>query len=81
MLESPDFAKVFHNTQRRLRNFPDAAKQYQYLTARDELMTNLLKVMADHRLDAIVHKAVEHQPTLISQGIQPPYINYTGLRS
>jgi len=27
--------------------------------------------MADHKLDAIVHKAVEHQPTLIKDGIKP----------
>jgi hypothetical protein len=38
----------------------DAMKHYQWLMAREELMTNLLKVMADNRLDAIVHKAVEH---------------------
>ncbi len=42
-------------------------------------MTNLLKVMADNQLDAIVHKAVEHQPTLISQGINPPYVNTKGV--
>ena len=27
-------------------------------------MINIFKVMADHKLDAIVHKSVEHQPTL-----------------
>ncbi len=32
-------------------------------------MTRLLSVMADHALDAIVHKAVEHQPTLIRDGV------------
>ena len=37
-------------------------------------MVNLMKVMADHRLDAIVHKTVEHQPTLISDGINPHVI-------
>jgi amidase len=42
-------------------------------------MTNLLKVMADNRLDAIVHKSVEHQPTLISQGINPPYVSNKGV--
>jgi hypothetical protein len=56
----------------------DSAKHYQALRAREELMTNLLKAMADHRLDAIVHKAVEHQPTLISEGLKPPYVNYKG---
>jgi hypothetical protein len=33
------------------------------LEAREVLRTNLLKVMADHNLDAIVHKAIEHEPT------------------
>ena len=41
-------------------------------------MTNMLKVMADHRLDAIVHKAVEHQPTLIKDGVNPPYVDQKG---
>jgi Asp-tRNA(Asn)/Glu-tRNA(Gln) amidotransferase A subunit family amidase len=34
--------------------------------------------MADNNLDAIVHKAVEHQPTLISQGVNPPYVDQKG---
>jgi Asp-tRNA(Asn)/Glu-tRNA(Gln) amidotransferase A subunit family amidase len=42
-------------------------------------MSNLLKVMADHRLDAVVHKSVEHQPTLIRQGVNPPYVNQKGV--
>ena len=41
-------------------------------------MINLLKVMADHRLDAIVHKAVEHQPTLIKDGVNPPFVDQKG---
>ena len=36
-------------------------------------MINIFKVMADNKLDAIVHKSVEHQPTLIKDGINPPY--------
>ncbi len=31
-----------------------------------------------HRLDAIVHKAVEHQPTLIKDGVNPPYVDQKG---
>ena len=46
--------------------------------ARDTLMINMLKVMADHRLDAIVHKAVEHQPTLIKDGVNPPFVDQKG---
>jgi Asp-tRNA(Asn)/Glu-tRNA(Gln) amidotransferase A subunit family amidase len=41
-------------------------------------MTHFLKVMADESLDAIVHKAVEHQPTLLEEGLNPPYVNYKG---
>lgn len=48
------------------------------LAARELLMTNVLKVMADSRLDAIVHKTVEHEPTLIREGVAPPYHNGRG---
>ena len=75
---SPEFDKVSRNTQNRMRASQDAAKHYQCLAAREELMTHLLKVMADNRLDTIVHKAVEHQPTLLSDGLNPPYVNYKG---
>jgi Asp-tRNA(Asn)/Glu-tRNA(Gln) amidotransferase A subunit family amidase len=51
---------------------------YEYLKARDTLETNVLKVMADNKLDAIVHKTVEHQPTLISEGVGPPYYSSRG---
>jgi len=57
----------------------DPAKYAEYLKARDQLMINILKVMADNRLDAIVHKTVEHQPTLIKDGINPPYVNNKGV--
>ena len=75
---SPEFAKVSRNAQTRMKASQDATKHYHALLAREELMTNLLKVMADSRLDAFVHKAVEHQPTLISEGLKPPYVNYKG---
>ena len=75
---SPDFAKVIRRSQERLKKSTDAAKHYEYLRAQDELMTNLLKVMADHRLDAIAHKAVEHQPTLIKDAVNPPYVDQKG---
>jgi amidase len=75
---SPQFSKVSRNAQNRMKATPDANKHYQCLMAREELMTNLLKVMADNRLDAVMHKAVEHQPTLITEGVNPPYVNYKG---
>jgi amidase len=46
--------------------------------ARDLLLTNMLKTMADNRLDAIVHKAVEHLPTLIAEGVNPPFTEQKG---
>ena len=59
----------------------DAAKYGEYLQAREQLMLNILKVMADNRLDAIVHKTVEHQPSLIKDGINPPYVTQRGVPS
>ncbi len=78
MLRSPLFAKVSHISQTRLRTPLDGQKHYQYLMARDELMMNVMKVMADNQLNAIAYKAVEHQPTLIKDGIDPPYVNQKG---
>jgi len=42
-------------------------------------MTNLLKVMADNDLDAIVHKTVEHQPGKIKDATSPPYPGTKGV--
>ena len=42
-------------------------------------MISILKVMADSKIDAIVHKSVEHQPTLIKDGINPPYTTNKGV--
>ncbi|MFQ5851667.1 MAG: amidase [Candidatus Binatia bacterium] len=78
---SPDFAQVVRHSQDRWKRSSDATRHYEYLMARNELMINLLKVMADNKLDTIVHKAVEHQPTLISQGVNPPYVDQKGAPS
>jgi Asp-tRNA(Asn)/Glu-tRNA(Gln) amidotransferase A subunit family amidase len=75
---SPDFAKVVRRSQERWKRAPDNNAHYEYLKARDELMTNMLKVMADQKLDAIVHKTVEHQPTLIKDGLNPPFVDQKG---
>jgi Asp-tRNA(Asn)/Glu-tRNA(Gln) amidotransferase A subunit family amidase len=56
----------------------DGNAHYEYMMAREELMLNVMKVMADYKLDAIVHKSVEHTPTLIKDGINPPYVNHKG---
>ena len=78
-MASPLFGQMMKFTQDRfLRSKPPEAV-CEFLKARELLMTRLLQVMADHRLDAIVHKAVEHQPTLITDGINPPYISGKGV--
>lgn len=45
-----------------------------HLVAREQLTINLLQVMAEHGLDAIAHRAVEHEPTpLTAPGeVDPP---------
>src|ERR1041385_9578219 len=77
-LASPLFEKVVRSGHRRWKNADTAEQHHAYMKARETLMTNLLKVMADHRLDAIVHKAVEHTPTLIKDGVTPPFIDQRG---
>jgi Asp-tRNA(Asn)/Glu-tRNA(Gln) amidotransferase A subunit family amidase len=77
-LRSANFEKVVKHSRERWQRAPSEEANYEYLKAREELMTQLLKLMADHRLDAIVHKAVEHQPTLIADGINPPYVDQKG---
>jgi amidase len=80
---SADVDKIFPPTKaavwKKPVGEPDLAKYGEYLLAREQLMINLLKVMADNRLDAIVHKSVEHQPTLIHDGMNPPYPSNKGV--
>jgi Asp-tRNA(Asn)/Glu-tRNA(Gln) amidotransferase A subunit family amidase len=79
MLRSPRFAQVTAITKGRLQAAPDAQRHYEYLKAREALMVAVMKVMADHQLDAIVHKTVEHQPTFIKDGVNPPYVSQKGV--
>jgi amidase len=78
VIAAPDFTRVVRRSQERFKKNPDQTKHYESLRAQDQLMTNLLKVMADNRLDAIVHKAIEHQPTLIKDGVNPPFVDQKG---
>jgi len=57
----------------------DMAAWGAYLQAREDLAVAIAKVMADNKLDAIVHKSVEHQPTYIKDGINPPYVSNKGI--
>ena len=79
LMASPLLDQVTKITRDRLRRSKPPEAHYESLKAREALMTRLLQVMADHRLDAIVHKAVEHQPTLIKDGINPPYVSAKGV--
>src|SRR5207245_7711444 len=65
--------------QNRLRGKSDESRHYEFLRAQDELMTKIMKVMADNKLDAIAFKSVEHQPTLIKDGVNPPFVNTKGV--
>ena len=76
MENSPDYQKVFPWVRDRIAApEPD---YYEYLLARQDLRTSIMKLMADQRLDAIVYKSVEHQPISIADGIKPPYPNMRG---
>jgi Asp-tRNA(Asn)/Glu-tRNA(Gln) amidotransferase A subunit family amidase len=75
---SPDFPKVTKRSRERWTRVTAATAHYEYLLAREELTTHFLKVMADNKLDAIVHKAVEHQPTFIKDGVNPPFVDQKG---
>ena len=77
-MASPLFEKVTRRARDRWQSNHTKEAHYEYLRARDMLMTRLLQVMADHQLDAIVHKAVEHQPTLIKDGVNPPFVDQKG---
>jgi Asp-tRNA(Asn)/Glu-tRNA(Gln) amidotransferase A subunit family amidase len=75
---SPDFPKVTKRSRDRWTRATAATAHYEYLLAREELTTHFLKVMADNKLDAIVHTAVEHQPTFIKDGVNPPFVDQKG---
>lgn len=77
-MKSPLFPQIGRGAMQRWMAQGTKEAHYEYLRARDTLMANLMKVMADHRIDAIVHKAVEHQPSLIRDGVNPPYRDHFG---
>jgi Asp-tRNA(Asn)/Glu-tRNA(Gln) amidotransferase A subunit family amidase len=77
-MSTPEFQKVQKRSRDRWTKTPSPDAHYEYLKAREELMTHLLQLMANQRLDTIVHKAVEHQPTLIKDGVNPPFVDQKG---
>jgi hypothetical protein len=50
---------------------PDPERYYKFLEVRNDLDIQIAKIMADNKLDAIVHKTDEHTPTLLKDGINP----------
>jgi Asp-tRNA(Asn)/Glu-tRNA(Gln) amidotransferase A subunit family amidase len=60
------------------RPSPFSGTHYEYLVAREELKGKVLTLMADYGLDVLVHKTTEHTPTLIRDGVNPPYVNQKG---
>ncbi len=77
-MKSPAFKEIYRGAKQRWEATNSEAQHYAYLRARDTLMMHMHQVMADHRLDAIVHKAVEHQPTPIKDGLNPPFYDQRG---
>ena len=65
--QAPGFDQVAGMAKRRLTAPTEPDRYYEHLLAREQLMFNVLKVMADHRLDALVYKSIEHQPRLITE--------------
>jgi len=74
----PRFEATCHGVKTRWAVDKNPEKFNAYCAAREELMTRFLKMMADNNLDAVVHKAVEHTPTPIADGIAPPWTDQKG---
>lgn len=63
------------------RGAPDPARILEGIRAREELLRNIAAVMAEHKLDAIAFKTVEHEPTKIIDATTPPYKSNGGVVS
>lgn len=77
----PDIAKSIPANKAeqwgRPRQPSDMAQYAALLQARERLAINVAAVMADAHLDALVFKTIEYPPTLISEGLTPPYTQGT----
>lgn len=63
------------------RGVVDHARILEAQNAREQLLMNMAKVMADAKVTALAYKAVEHQPTLIEEATTPPYKSNGGVVS
>jgi amidase len=83
IINSPDIEKSFPppNVARYKAAWPplNVARYLEYVRAKDELMIMIAKAIADNKLDAIVHESVEHEPSLIKDDINPPYVTTRGV--
>jgi Asp-tRNA(Asn)/Glu-tRNA(Gln) amidotransferase A subunit family amidase len=75
---SPDADKIFPPGKAQTWKNPspppfDQAKYGEYVLARQQLLINILKVMADQQLDAIVYRTMERSPSRIKEATTPPY--------
>jgi amidase len=83
--KNPDVVKIIPPPKEKLWASPtappDPIKYDKFVVARDNLAYAIWNMMAENHLDAIVFKTVEHQPTLIKDGLNPPYYNQRGTTS
>ena len=77
-MASPLYEQVCNGVTTRWANKSTPEEYAAYQKARGDFMTQVLAIMAENRLDAIVHKAVEHTPTPISDGTAPPWTDQKG---
>jgi amidase len=81
--KSPDVDKIFPPNRAETWKTPprpfDKTLYANYMLARQQLQNNILKVMADNRLDAIVYRTMERSPMLIKEATTPPYIANAGI--
>jgi Asp-tRNA(Asn)/Glu-tRNA(Gln) amidotransferase A subunit family amidase len=76
--KSPDADKIFPPNKAATWKNPspppfDQAAYAAYTVARQQLLINVLKVMADNHLDAIVYRTMERSPSFIRDATTPPY--------
>jgi amidase len=74
-------AKVGRETGRWTSNPASAEAILESNYARETLLQLIAAAMAEHKLEAMAYKAVEHQPTLIEVATNPPYSSNGGVVS
>jgi amidase len=57
----------------------DPASILETVRAKEQLMINIAKVMADNKLEALAYKATEHEPMKTDDAVNPPYKQTKGI--